>query len=190
MSSQTFQTTVQQYYQQVADMTTPETYNIKLVTLALIAVYDISKNEEYSFKQRTIATKILFDMLSTTAGSMYLKSNKSLTVAFEAKAKTFMAKTLDEPYESESVYQLVESVVFFAKQNEPVFKHHKITYNIYHNCENYWKTFKGKNKDKPIDVSILIDNLKEEIRREAKQCLYDTKLVCKDIAGLISSYVC
>ena len=189
MSSQTFQTTVQQYYQQVADMT-PETYSNNLFTLALTSVYDISQNGENSFEQRTIATKILFDMLSTTAGSMYLKSNKILTVAFEAKAKTFMAKTLDEPYELDSVYQLVKSVVFFAKQNEPVFKHHKITYNIYHNCENYWKTFKGKNKDKPIDVSILIDNLKEEIRKDTKQCLYDTKLVCKDIAGLISSYVC
>ena len=41
-----------------------------------------------------------------------------------------------------------------------------------------------------IDTQILIDELKEEIRQDTKQCLYDTKLVCKDIAGLISSYVC
>ena len=146
MSSQTFET-VQQYYQQLAVMTS-ETYNNNLVTLALTAVYDISQNGEYSFEH---STKILFDMLSTTAGSMYLKSNKSLTVAFEAKAKAFMVKTLDESYELGSVHNLVKSVVEFAKKNEPVFKHHKITYNIYHNCgDKYWKTFKGKSKDKPI----------------------------------------
>jgi len=189
MSSHTFET-LQQYYQQLA-VITPETYNNNMVTFALTAVYDISKNGEYSFEERTISTTILFDMLSTTAGSMYLKSNKSLTVALEAKAKAFMVKTLDEPYESDSVHNLVKSVVEFAKKNEPVFKHHKITYNIYHNCgDKYWKTLKGKSKDSPIDISILIENLKEEMRRETKQCLYDTRLVCKDIAGLISSYVC
>jgi hypothetical protein len=41
-----------------------------------------------------------------------------------------------------------------------------------------------------IDTQILIEELKEEIRQDTKQCLYDTRLVCKDIAGLISSYMC
>ncbi|NBP16748.1 hypothetical protein EBU95_20570, partial [bacterium] len=179
MSSQTFETTLQQHYQQVAGMTS-ETYKKNLFTLELASVYEMSQNKENSLDNQTIATSVLYDMLSTTAGYMYLKSDKNLTVAFEAKAKAFMVKTLDEPYEPGSVEKLVNSIAYFADTIEPVFKHHKITYNIYHNCENYWKTFKGKNKDKPIDVSILVDNLKEEIRRETKQCLYDTKLVCKD----------
>ena len=188
MSFHTFETTLQQYYNQVADMTS-ETYNVNLVTLALTAAYDLSQNREYSLDQQAMSTSILFDMLSTTAGVMYLKSNKTLTVAFEAKAKAFMVETLNKSYVSDSVYQLVKSVVSFAKKNEPVYKYHKMTYNIYHNCHNYWKTFKGKSQDNSIDISILIDNLKEEIRRETKQSLYDTKLVCKDIAGLISEYV-
>ena len=180
---------IQQHYQQVADMT-PETYSNNLVTLALTAVYEMSQNGEHSFEQQTTTTSVFYDMLSTTAGTMYLKSNKSLTVAIDAKAKEFMAKTLDEPYQPGSVHNLVKSVVEFAKKNEPVFKHHNITYTLYMFNNKYSNTFKGKNKDKPIDISILLENLKEEIRRETKQCLYDTRLVCKDIAGIISSYVC
>jgi len=40
------------------------------------------------------------------------------------------------------------------------------------------------------DTQALVDELNEEIRKDTKECLYDTRLVCKDIAGLISSYVC
>ena len=41
-----------------------------------------------------------------------------------------------------------------------------------------------------IHIPTLIDVLKEDIRKDTTQYLYDTRLVCKDIAGLISSYVC
>lgn len=40
------------------------------------------------------------------------------------------------------------------------------------------------------DIQVLLEELKEEIRQDTKQCLYDTRRVCKDIAGMISSYVC
>jgi hypothetical protein len=36
----------------------------------------------------------------------------------------------------------------------------------------------------------VIPNLKAEIRKDMAQCLYDTKLVCRDVAGLISTFVC
>lgn len=192
MSSQSFETTLQQHYQQVATMTS-ETHSNNMVTLALTSVYEMSQNGEYSFEQRTIATSMFYDMLSTTAGTMYLKSNKSLTIAIETKAKAFMLNTLDKPCDFRSdnvVFKLVSSIANFADTNEPVFKHHNITYTLYMYKNKYFKTFKGKSKDNPIDISILLESLKEDIRRETKQYLYDTKLVCKDIASLISSYVC
>lgn len=40
------------------------------------------------------------------------------------------------------------------------------------------------------DMSKLIETLKEEIRKDTAQCLYDTTFFCRDIAGLISAYVC
>lgn len=40
------------------------------------------------------------------------------------------------------------------------------------------------------DIQVLVEELKEQIRQDTKQCLYDTKLLCKDISGIISSYVC
>jgi len=193
MSSQSFETTLQQHLQQVSVMT-PETYSNNLFTLSLTSVYDISQNGENSFEQRTIATSVFYDMLSTTAGTIYLKSNKSLTVAIDAKSRAFMMETLDEPCDignnDDVVHKLVSSIHDFTNKIEPVFKHHKITYTLYMYKNKYLKTFKGKSKDSPIDISILLESLKEEIRRETKQCLYDTRLVCKNIAGLISSYVC
>ena len=36
----------------------------------------------------------------------------------------------------------------------------------------------------------VMQNLKAEIRKDTAQCLYDTKLVCRDVAGLISAFVC
>jgi len=40
------------------------------------------------------------------------------------------------------------------------------------------------------NLSKVMQNLKAEIRKDTAQCLYDTKLVCRDVAGLISAFVC
>jgi hypothetical protein len=40
-----------------------------------------------------------------------------------------------------------------------------------------------------IDLPALIEELKKEIRKDTSQCLYDTKLFCRDIANHVSSYV-
>jgi len=174
-------------YKEIANMTV-DTYNKNLVTLGLSSIFEMSQNKQYSFYQQTIAMTIFYYTLNTTAGIIYLKSNKDLTVAIEANAKAFLIKNINEDYD-DTVPELFMTIYKFTKKNENVFKHHNITYTLYMSKNKSFKTFKG-NKENPKEMSIIFGKLKEEIRREIKQIMYDTRLVCKDIAGVISNYVC
>ena len=41
-----------------------------------------------------------------------------------------------------------------------------------------------------LDIPLLITQLKEEVRKETAFLLYNTRFVCKDVADLISTYIC
>jgi hypothetical protein len=131
MSSQSFETimtTLQEYYEIVAQMTS-ETYDKDILYKSFHLVCDVTN---YSREQQRTATTVFYKILSTTAGTIYLNTYKSLTVAVVEKAQEFMKSieyTLNE--QNENAMELARTIVKFSRVNEDVFLNHGISYTLY-----------------------------------------------------------
>jgi hypothetical protein len=130
MSSQSFETimiNIQQQYEQIAAMTSA-TYNRDLVIQSLNIVSEFfNLPREQMLKVLTIFYKIL----STTAGSIFLKTNRNLTNTMVLKAKEFMDK-LPEPINNDTSIELARAICKFSRVNEDVFLDHGISYTLYY----------------------------------------------------------
>jgi hypothetical protein len=128
MSSQSFEsvfTELQESYEIIAQMTF-ETYDKEFLYKSLALVDKISLKE-----QQRIAT-VFYEILSTTAGTIYLNDCKSLTSDVVEKAQEFMKSieyTLNE--QDENALKLARTIVKFARVNEEVFLNHGISYTLY-----------------------------------------------------------
>ncbi len=158
MSSQSFEsvfTELQESYEIIAQMTF-ETYDKEFLYKSLALVDKISLKE-----QQRIAT-VFYEILSTTAGTIYLNDCKSLTSDVVEKAQEFMKSieyTLNE--QDENALKLARTIVKFARVNEEVFLNHGISYTLYEGygdeyddeykrylslyCNNYSSNYEGKN---------------------------------------------
>jgi len=156
MSSQSFETimtNIQQQYEQIAAMTSA-TYNRDLVIQSLNIVSELfNLPREQMLKVLTIFYKIL----STTAGSIFLKTNKNLTNTMVLKAKEFMDK-LPYPINNDTYIELARAISKFSRVNEGVFLGHGIIINknlnlflLKKKCQfftwNYWKIKQKLNRN-------------------------------------------
>lgn len=129
MSSQSFETimtNIQQQYKQIAAMTSV-TYNRDDVFQSLNIVSELyNLPREQMLKVLTIFYKIL----STTAGSIFLKTIRNLTNTMVLKAKEFMDK-LPYPINNDTYIELARAISKFSRVNEGVFLGHGISYTLY-----------------------------------------------------------
>lgn len=129
MSSQSFETimtNIQQQYEQIAAMTSV-TYNRDDVFQSLNIVSELyNLPREQMLKVLTIFYKIL----STTAGSIFLKTIRNLTNTMVLKAKEFMDK-LPYPINNDTYIELARAISKFSRVNEGVFLGHGISYTLY-----------------------------------------------------------
>ena len=126
---------MQEMYENIKSMT-EETYdkNTMIESLNIISVLPDFPSQ---YKKSFVA--MVYKILTTVAGHIFLKTYKNFTIAVMTKAEECMRK-LEDTYKTDvQSAELAKAISKFSIYNEQAFIEHGISYTTYYGYDNYYE---------------------------------------------------